>query len=235
MPTMDEVITSQSVRNLKEAADAGLLELEARGSNYLWISTKGGDEDISEALLRWTHAQLMATARRDPNPPNPEFPYRAAKQIGQLFPAKGNFRYSGLASEITYLMGINGLAWKPGNASWRLWLRHWPQGFRPQLAMSSHFKMDWQTEASIEREAKVERPVVVTRDLRLIPTPEMEPEAIKAWVTLFVPAALALQAEVEALKGQVADLEAELEAKNGSKAWGEVGNIIAATLGQDTP
>lgn len=231
MPELREVITSQSVKDLYEAAEAGRLLVEERTKNegQHTPGLRKGDSDVTEALLRYTHAKLMESAVPDHHPPNPEFPYRATITVSKIFPDKGGMVYGTLIGQITHLLGVNGLAWKPGAKPWRLWLRHWPPGFTPRLD-NTRGKIDWQTEASIEREALVERPVIVTRDLRLIPLPEMEPTAVKTWVGLFVPAALALQDEAEILRQRVAELEEELEAKANGSAWGEVGQAIAEAM-----
>jgi hypothetical protein len=251
MPTMDEVITSQSVRDLAEAAAAGLLVLDSRPNQPQYPSIKQGETDISLALLRWVHAELMASAQRDRNAPNPEFPFKSTRFVGAILAGNGSGdarHYSRVASQVIYLMGRNGLAWKPqqgprgsGKQSghWHLWLRHWPPGQTPNLEMGPGLKhADWQTEVAIEREAKVERPVVVRHDLRMIGIPVMEPEAIKDWVGRFVPAALAVQDEAEALRQRVAELEAELEAvvsANGAAGWQAVGESIAEAFDQKEP
>jgi hypothetical protein len=179
-------------------------------------------------MLQWIHRQLMDSAVRVSNSPNPEFPYRATKHVQNVFPPREGLKYNNIGTQITRLLYVNGLAWKKGGGGKPyLYLRHWPHGFVPGvLHAPTSQKMDYQTERAIEREAKTERPVVVTHDLRLLTLPEMTPDAITDWVKRFVPAALKVQDENKALRERVAELEAELEERQNGSAWAKASDAI---------
>ncbi len=74
MPTLDEVLTSDSVKSMYEAFQAGLLVTKRPDTQH--PTMRHDEPDVNEAICRWVHYRLMSTAILDPrSAPHPAYPY----------------------------------------------------------------------------------------------------------------------------------------------------------------
>lgn len=230
MPQLDEVLTSGSVERLVEAFEAGMLIVDEKPQEVPTL--RAHESDVTETLAKYVWHELRRTAQRDRK--YVSYPWKTTWRMNRVLAKKGRrspeqYRY--LVNQITRALVYNGLALKEGRGMTGLYLADvWPAGlsFRSAPARMS-YSVDPQTEKAIEREAKVERPVVVRHDLTIMPVPKMEPKAIKEWVERFVPTALEVQAERDALAARVAELERGL-AEREEEAWSEVGEAISEAM-----
>lgn len=246
MPTLDEVITSDSVKRLHEAYVKGVEYLRRQGEegDYNWFPGINAEnmEVAGEPILRYVHAALLRTARLSPNPPNPRYPYKASLSISDVVRAEvgkwpgggekarayaqsvkegGPARVSpNMVSSITRLLRGNGLIWKMKARDQLVWVRD-PGGV-PAFAYTPNRRErpDPKLEKRIEEEAiKTVSTLRTRRDLRSIRLPEAKPEAVMDWAKRFVPAALDVQAALEKAEQRIAELEEELAAKTESGQW----------------
>jgi len=256
MPQLDELLTSDSVRGLYDSFQAGMLVIDKPGRKF--PSIQRDTMDAGEPIAMWVHKRLMDTARYNPGEaPRAGFPYHATMAVTDALreanPPWGSRStgsvvniYSKIAHDVIRLLVGNGLAYKQasktgrsmGSAA-RLWLAPWPdgRGLRWTNANSSTMppKVDPREEKRIAQMAEKTVVVVKHHDLHIFKAPKPDAKSVMEWATKFVPAAMAVQDDLDVARKRIAELEAqvsELESKAGEHEWEEVANALSVALGR---
>lgn len=243
MPTLDEVLTSDSVKSMYEAFQAGLLVTERPEARI--PSMRSDEGDVNEAICRWVHYRLISSATYEPRKaPHPAYPYRATMWVSTVLAEGGGERWQKrteggdaygkhVAAYVTRALVANQVAIKTSAGKSFLWLAPWPEGRKGRWGGFSHLstiRPDFREERRIEEHSHA--PVSEHVDLRIIRAPNPDPTSIIAWATRFVPAAIKVQQDLVETRKRLAEAEAklaELEAL-ASSPWAEAADHIATLL-----
>lgn len=234
MSQLADHLTKESVHQLHEAFINGALHLQEiaeRNRTKEAGLTYGNFDELGPPILKWVHHLLWASGSDNNTGELSGYPRVTRKSVASVLladgltsnlPGKADMAHTRLNGDITRALQASGLA-KYFYGKWYLkpWSNH-----NLRYMSSNEFtkwrKRDARAEKRIaEEKAKTEKVVVVKRDLRSIRLPKSnDPEEIMAFVERFIPAALAIQDELEELKTKLA-----------SKDWDRVADGIRAALG----
>lgn len=233
MPELSEVITSKSVAALQDAFTHGVRYLREERDTVAKPYFHQEEMGVAEPLVRHVYKQLMKTAKRDPKAPHPKYPWRVTELVADVLRREGaaGFNINNLSRQVFAMLVGNGIGFKLHTGRSPLYLRIWPDDESLRwMGPSTRTTEDARVEKRIKEER--DKPVHVYRNLRKIALPAtFDPDSIKEWVDKFVPAALALQDEYNALRAEVEELREQVEAsKDNAGAWSVVGDSLEAAF-----
>lgn len=216
--TLADQLTKESVHSLHDAFVAGVLELPRTPAGDIGLSQKTYDA-VGLPIIRWVHSRLMQSAVDNDTGKLGSYPFITKEGVYAIMAEEGVTKARNpkasprLSTDVARILNMSGIGrWDRKSHTW--YLRPWDET-KVEYYSSYDKKIMKVTAADLKREqAEANQPVKVTRDLRKIKLPKKgTPEDIMLFIENFVPAALAVQAERDAMQAHNKHLIEKLEAE----------------------
>ena len=206
MAELADHLTKESVHSLHDAYRNGVLRLREKSNakKGQFGFTQETFNEVGGAILRYVH-QMMWERSHPSDLPDFERVSRfsVSKFVRQEYGTNESGNINGrFVGDISRMLQIAGVARYIGN---RWYLKPW-DATNLRYAHAHEFtqiRQDQGLEDRIDEEKEKNKDVKVSRDLRSIKLPkEFTPESVKDFIERFVPAALAIQDELDELKSK---------------------------------
>lgn len=254
MPSLKELISTDSYKNLRSKAEDALLQIEERaeksGNKTLAITQDA--YEASEQILRYVHGWLLARSHPDAAAPKPfTHTYKGGRGAGvtqALRELDGSIDTSAMASlisSINRVLYVHKLIRKIPGTNNTYWVAPWPTGMKIRITSKTlSKKMEAEIAKDLAKFQKLQEKefVTITIDLSTIPLPEANPEAIMAYLAKVVKAFNRLKTHYEDQQEQYKKvfaenirLKEELESMTSNEDWvsliSKMEAVVAGTNG----
>ncbi len=242
MTTLADQLTKESVHSLHDAFVSGVLSLPRTPAGDVGLSAKTY-EAVGVPIVRWVHQRLMLSAKPNDTGKLGSYPFYTTVGVYHIMADEGvtkaNNPHSSprLATDVARILAMSGVGrWDKKTHTW--FLRPWDETKVEYYSSYDKKIMKVSAQDAKREKAEANKPVKVTRDLRKIKLPKKgTPAVIMEFIENFVPAALAVQAERDALGvhnkhliERIEEVENQAAADAEATEWKGVGKKITDLL-----